>query len=484
MKVTIKAEDLLWYAKDDCLGQWLCMYGDKHFELLKQLRFESHLLHKHQIKSIQTLLDERKVPYTKNLRLNVNNDLDTALLLTQIHVDVTLFDPSYEVTIKYLGMSQMISSFVNNTKPYTKLDDKLIAVFSYNTMECLGLLKYILEKIDHQKRIEFITFIDSSNKIHSIYNNTKDCGVMLANASSWYEELTTYGHEWDINQPHPPKICMMPNMSIQYNDEYQLIREQCAWRWKELSLLYYIGLNTRKMLHQSQVYTLSHPQLFELIPAGKNVDTQKIMLSKMFEPIVKVQLNFRDDLSCSKFVYFDVETTMQENKTVVNVVGLVYQSRDNFQWKYMEWHSTDDNYCIHEAAVWMAANVPDHTVVHYTAADLIAIPESMKKLDLHQTVTSQYTSSQLLQALNLNNFKLKTIYKNICARVGMKHLYDRCYIKNGLQAMKALEVWIETPDICDTWLEDVIEYNRVDCLALLMLHQYILDTWDWPRFLY
>ena len=467
MKNPTKVDDLLWYVRDDCLGQYLHTYQPS---VLQSLTSDSF--------TIQSSLDKLKVCYTKHYRFNFIDDLP--ILQRMLLLDATVYDNDFELDLKCLGYSQHIRHFAPDS-PYLAQDDQLVAIINlpHSDFSCYSMVKYILQQMDTNKLIKYVLYQDNNNQLHEIYFNTKDMCRLLQQSQVWLDQLVTDGKDWSIFLVYPPKVCMMPNMTKQFEDNHQIIRQECAWRWKELSLLYFIGDKTRQKLHDSDVYTLNHPKLFQYLPSSSTALIQKIMLSKMFDPIQTKLLNFRDVLSCSKFVYFDVETTLQNKQLLVNVVGLVYQCPDSFQWKYKEWHSTDDNYCIHEAKVWMETHVPDHTVVHYTSADLVAIPDSMKKLDLYSTVTSSYAESVELQALNINNFKLKTVYKNICTRVSMKHLYDGCIIKNGLQAMKALDVWKDTPDICESWLTDVIEYNRVDCLALLMLHQYILDAWDW-----
>ena len=115
-------------------------------------------------------------------------------------------------------------------------------------------------------------------------------------------------------------------------------------------------------------------------------------------------------------------------------------------------------------------------MVHYTAADLPAIPTGVPTLDLFDVFKTQYLQDTHLQALHINNFRLKTLYKNMCKRLSLPNLYDVCQVKNGMEAWIELEKYVHESN--HQALDDVVQYNEVDCVALACLHLYMTQTWD------
>ena len=303
---------------------------------------------------------------------------------------------------------------------------------------------------------------------------------------------------------------MMPNCNLP-PDEFSSIREQLAWRWKDISLLYYVGGKTRNRLQSQGIYTCDHPRLLTLLQDGYNAKNvhpiQTKMLPLLFTPVTRVTtINWTTTTKFDNFVYFDIENTLRrdtvegkgfEDAIVVNVVGMLLKlssidgpltrqrltklipqssSATIGDYTYVSFTSKDND-CVRQCHEWLRENVPHHTIVHYTSADCVAIPPTTNKLDLHPQVMKQFTTSSELQALHLSNFKLKTIYKQMMKRMGCQNLYDGCEIQNGLQCLYALEKWV-TPEGPEGVLENVLKYNRVDCIALLMLHQYLEQTFD------
>ena len=347
----------------------------------------------------------------------------------------------------------------------------------------------LLAKFEDTIKFE-IYHLDKKGKINEIWYHSKDYKRMLQQASEWVHLVKKEGSDWNIQSDYPPRICMMPNLGLKLSDQYTSRREQLAWKWKEISLLYFIGSVTRQKLHKSNVFTLEHPNLWKELELIYNFEKnqskrellqiQKLMVSNMFNEIVTEIPMFDDTILTNNYVYLDVETTMdvrKDNVTVCNLVGLLMKnSATGGKWEYHEFHSTQNDDCIKQVETFLQPYFCSHTIVHYTSADCIAIPAGMKTLDLYSIVTSQFLTSPPLQALHLHNFKLKVIYKNVCKRLGRDNKYDGLEIQNGLQALHALTEWKKTED--NTLLQSVIEYNKVDCVALLLLHQYLENKFD------
>ena len=318
-----------------------------------------------------------------------------------------------------------------------------------------------------------------TQKLTEPHINVEDAKKWIEKGTHWLEILRSEWRQWSLTELLPNNVFLMPNTTLPYVDQYTEKREKLAWQWKDIGLLYYIGASTRSKLHSYNIYTLNHPHLFralkEVITDVNILMVQKTMLDPMFLPIVPLSVPIKlaenvetnVETNVENYAYLDIETTKEH----VHVVGIVYTSSNGVD-EYVSFVSKDSS-SLQLSEKWMDENIPSHTIVHYTSADCIAIPQHYKRLDLYDVVREQFLKNANLQKLHLNSFKLKTIYKNLCVRLGTKNLYENCAIKNGLQAMHKLEKWIlPTVDLPES-IDDVIEYNKVDCIALKDLQKYL-----------
>jgi uncharacterized protein YprB with RNaseH-like and TPR domain len=321
-------------------------------------------------------------------------------------------------------------------------------------------------------------YIDNGNtKYKPLYISDKDTHQLTQQielAEKWLELVQNEGKNWSIDEEHPPHPYMMPNISVV--DQYSKIKEELAWKWKDVSLLFWIGSKFRETLNAKNIYTLTHPCILENLKDNPQFEVQKEMLKRMFEPISTVEVKWKESCKLPKLAFFDIETSFdQQNKVQVNLVGIFYKDA-NFEYKF-QYFVSKDNSCIEECSKWMKENIADYTIVHYTKADCVAIPSSFTTLDLYDVVRERYLEDEKLLSLHLNNFKLKSVYKNLCKKCGLDNLYDSCgEIKDGLAALKALTQWKESDE--SKIIEDVISYNKVDCIVLNVLWMYLEDEWD------
>lgn len=313
-------------------------------------------------------------------------------------------------------------------------------------------------------------FVDTHDVIED-FVNTDEVGDMIEKALGWLNLVEAEGPKWSLDAP--PHVKMMPNLGLPFPDEYSEDREKLAWKWKDVGLLYWVGPATRTDMHHKNIFTLNHPGVSSYLLTNKMHAVQQSMLQTMFLPVVPTSVRWASTDTYYPFVYLDIETTTQADETVCNIVGFLYKTPLGYEYKHFV---SKDSSSIASSTEWLLANFPERTIVHYTAADKPAVPTQMATLDLYDTVRKDYMSSDSLKALHLNNFKLKVLYKKLCERMQLPNLYDGCRVKNGLEAMYALERYVDLDE--RTKLDDVIKYNRVDCLALALLHQYLLGEFD------
>jgi len=414
------------------------------------------------------------------------------------HVDFQLgiCDALFDVTLHskmYSEYCRCISSCASIFAPYKIRKASIYVVLFDMEEKCkrnalyYQVKFYIIRQIIYEMYNELCTvaFVNVSSKNGSELHMQEISCWRERQVAPFVEECFTYfqllcneSQTWSLQGPKPSNHLLYPNLGLKETDQYSQYKEELAWRYKELSLLYFIGPVTRAALHEKGVYSLDHPDLHSYIFSGPNCIArtnleiqaiQKIMLTTMFRELVVCEAP-NPSQKLDEYVYLDIETSYKDDKSICNLVGLWYKD-ESTDWTYKYFLSRDES-CLLTAKTWIEEHIRDRTLVHYTSADSAAIPRSIKSLDLFDVVSKTYVTSSQLQSLNLHNFKLKTIYKQICKRWKTQNLYDNGTVKNGLDALHILNDYSKgLPN--DDDVQDVIAYNKVDVIALWTLHKYI-----------
>jgi uncharacterized protein YprB with RNaseH-like and TPR domain len=311
-----------------------------------------------------------------------------------------------------------------------------------------------------------------------IIYDTKMIKTIIQATQDWNELLySDIAASWSLEDEECPHPYMMPNLC---SGNYLKLKEELAWRWKDLSLLYFVGNKTRQQMFLQSIFTLDDPRCLTYLHRNSQsssslvYQTQQLMLQHMFQPVQLRLVQSKATTRYQQYVYLDIENTVDSNnKPIVNLVGIFYLLEGKFQYKSFTSKNQD---CLTESSLFLQQHLPNHTIVHYTAADCVAIPPSHQRLDLFDVIKAQYLQDTELQSLHLHNFKLKTIYKQLCCKYKFRNLYHSLQVSNGLQALLYLQRWIEDDD--EQPLEDVVRYNEVDCIALACLHMCLQQEWD------
>ena len=441
----IRASDLQNFINHDALKDWLLLYYDPTAE-------------RNQHPS------------------NVANVVEWHSAPTELAYNVELCDDKYSVIVDIVGPTNLIKEKFGCTDSIP--NNRLGCVFrtsTYNS-DYVKLRAFMARMLLPQTEVVLcqLTNADGKEELRGCWFHQQSMQDLFSKAVQWYHLVRNEGQQWSIDDDYPPNVFMMPNCCAK-PDVFSGVRERLAWRWADISLLYYVGAKTRERLHERGIYTLHHPKLIESLPSHPQKGIQMRMLSNMLQPIDAIDMEVvatSDD--AKQYVYFDIENTLDEhNQILVNVVGLIYFVDGVY--KYVSFVSDNDS-CIAAAAHWLRTHVPNHTIVHYTAADCAGIPAGWTNtLDLYDVVRKQYFTSESLHALHLNSFKLKTIYEKLCVRLNLPNLYSSCDIKNGLICMQQMECWKQSNEEADESeiMQEVLRYNRVDCIALVLLHRYL-----------
>ena len=477
------------FVSDNCLSDWLKLYAPEQADKIIPIKVPSK-----PNENWQKLKREWVVKINESYQLVYSDQLVSCRLPCKI---------DKPTLIKYFGEQSVFTQIAAT--------DQIVIV---NTKQD------IYDKWTLFKAQFFLTVLPSNTSV--VIVNNKSCykyhaypktvqtfQTVLKGGIEWLQLLRTQeAQEWNLITTNSPPDCkLLPNLTVQ--DEFTEVKQKLAWKWKDVGLLYWVGAKCRQYLHSNGIYSLTDPDLFLCLAShsyfNSQLELQKVMVKNMFDPVVPRELRFEPTNKYQKFVYLDIENSIDEQtfEANVNLVGLLYFDQTLNGWKYQSFISKISSpggvvkNCIVQTQDWFKANIPsDYTVVHYTPADLVGIPPGYKTLDVFPILRDQYATSEYLQSLHLNNFKLKTVYNKLVEMFGLKNLYDNCSVKNGLQALDVLQKWCKTEDclyelqgdsdeedltaiLCpDQMMDAVIQYNYVDCLALLMAHMFVENCWD------
>ena len=373
---------------------------------------------------------------------------------------------------------------------FGKYDPSKTRYMQLRMMCCEYAIKQTLHVDIHDMHCDHINIVFYNIDKHMtriLYRwSEEECMKLYDECSQWISTLQHEGASWDIlHSSYPPDVRLFPNTSVA-PDQYSVLRSEVSWRWKDLSLLWYVGGVTKEKLHNMGIYQCDDARLPQALwDMSRNAGVTSIqcdMLQRMFHPVVPMDCSFLDETDeWKQRIYIDVETTIdtETDQTQCNVIGIWYntsvlQSQSpTIGWEYRYFASTDGS-CVQSFHTWCKTMLPPTCIfVHYTAADIIAIPPGRHTRDLFDDVPSRYLSDEYpqIRELHINNFKLKTLYKAICTRLHVVNEYDHCKCKDGLQALGTLQQWKDTH--VEEYLQEVLLYNKVDVKALYILDKYL-----------
>jgi hypothetical protein len=331
--------------------------------------------------------------------------------------------------------------------------------------------KDYLYNVQGFKTVSFVHICKEHTSMFTLWKPSS-VALLIEECKIWLTSVTYYKDTWTSDPPSNPFL--FPNLALRIEDEYTSIREKLAWNCKEVSLLYFIGVATRKILHNKKIYSLDHPGLLTVLStipyiSAEILAVQTKMLSNMFKEMMVEVPCWVSNVGYQNFqnyVYVDIETSLDGANTIINLIGVVFYN--GLKWIYQSFVSRDSS-CRNQFQTF-AEDHREKTFVHFTAADKVIFNETHKTLDLHQGIHNEYLGKEHMQQLCLHNFRLKTIYKQICKRCNFINLYEDCKIKGGLQALEECNAYrLGDPNAC---MISVIRYNRVDCIALAAFHMY------------
>ena len=191
------------------------------------------------------------------------------------------------VDIKFSSLTLLANGNINNSE--SKVTYK-VQVFLYN--QALGRLQgftpnsaYILGRSTKQTIQKNTIYTNALERLGTIslnepYAKDKLIQDITHDAISWVRNVRRNGSKWNVF-PKPSVPELYPNMTNTNDGPYQVAKKEIAQKTEELTLIWQIGLESRKRAHQKGVKKWTDPKLtpefLEINPSKKFSTLQSIL---------------------------------------------------------------------------------------------------------------------------------------------------------------------------------------------------------------
>ncbi len=366
------------------------------------------------------------------------------------------------------------------------------------------------------------------------YNKNDE--INLKNASEWLLNVNNNWNKMTLNPINDDNL--YPNMKNTYDGKYKKIKSIIAEENKEITMLYYCGIQHRKNAFKNGIKTYDNVNLttdilgFNEKSSIGNILTKMLILNKSDENILLTKdnnyMNWQQQVKYEFFVDFEtrydfiteknslymigvgyIDNTnddtnnkntfiynsfvIKHNNSNINSISDINDNANNNANNYLDNKNITNNFCENEheliknfTAFISNINNCDHEhtrLYHWSCFESV----TLKSKSIEHNVAMQY---------NLNWFDLLNVFKDKnnpiiiknCHSFGLKKVIEKLnkykYINLNwndlddglLSSFIASDIYNGKTDANKMF--EIIEYNYVDCYALYVLLNFIRDYID------
>ena len=382
------ARDVKNYMNDDCILDWLNMYGENEYtkynkdvtndfneyltkknkdyvfdimELIKLNFIENDIIkiadinEKYSVDKFQETFNQMKLgkPIIINGLLHNNNENiygipDLIVRVDYLNIIMSMLGHDYyeqnnETNIQY--DYRIIE--INNVK--LKLKDDRTIVNNNNIKSHKGgivimneIMKNILGYVPNN------IFIAGANKqigIIDVVDYDRDIVHKSFEAIKWLKDLKMYGKNWDIYNPHRREL--YPNMCNKDNDyPWHQIKKNIAYKIGEITLLPNCGVKEREKCHTSGVYKWEQvfPELIDFKGNRAEILNNVITVNTSNDNGTEIIFNPKNAKIVKKnkvtrfFIDFETISNLEDinddGKTFIYMIGCGYINKKDKEWVF------------------------------------------------------------------------------------------------------------------------------------------------------
>lgn len=505
------------FYKDFIIKEWN-EYKSNFFNFLKNKANINIDIQEH------TSIEETKkfVEEGKPLILGAKLLYDDMIVHTDILIDVQLFSscfpkiknyPLHSIKNKYIIINLSFSSLNLKSDLKECLDEgyipyKKCLLFSFS--QCFSRYfgyepeKFIIGKEYYYKK----TQLSKDEFISHVITNEKTT-LKFIRAYNWINVIRTQWKTLTINDK-PSRKELYPNMNIK-DSEWENEKLRLANRIKEITLVWNISYEERCLFHQKNIFCWDDPKLLSELKESKKKSIQERMIhmNKCDEIIVYPRKNVTNALrevlkeTETNNIFFDVESflTIDEkvdffnggedkyDNPVLAIIGFYYK-KDFYDYTIQNLKIESEKNIVKSFSekLWNIYNDYGRiNIFHWGHAESKYMDYIHKK---HPDIEfPEYILVDLLDHFRLEPIIVKGVFKFGIKSIG-KALYKNGLIEttwkeendNGLDAM------IKFKEICKKdkkiplkrylEIQNIIEYNRIDCKVLQEIYFVLKKNYD------
>lgn len=321
-------------------------------------------------------------------------------------------------------------------------------------------------------------------------------------AVEWIRDIRRYGHSWNFDTLPLPRKELYPNMSNLNDSPWRNVKLQISDKIKEITGLWMCGMKNRSLAHSREVYGWDQE--------GCTMDVLGIKNEKIRMTITKmVDVNMSPDINIlptiirnnpmgwkrkkSLELYVDFETCVVNDSTefprvttytILSLIGVGHYDK-NGEWVYQSFR-VDDLTKRHAKIIVNAFNayvdklklqykVKKPLLVHYSKAEPCIWSNNSDRSYQWFDLLSLLKDEPVVVKGALS-YSLKDIAKSMYNLGFINTIWDE-YVLNGGDAMILLkDTYKSNPEEVKTTLNNVINYNEVDCKVLGEIITYLRNN--------
>jgi hypothetical protein len=312
------------------------------------------------------------------------------------------------------------------------------------------------------------------------YDNYDSKYIQLVDdAIKWVKYMRTDGHNWSL-LPKPSNEYLYPNMKN--HDDYYRIKKELDKNINELTSVWMVSYNKRKIAHKKKVYSWKDRRC-----NSKLLEFKKGKTSKLLDKMLNINRQSVKIIDCPKLklpldgVYIDFETinSIGDNNEYIYMIGIYYKINDKYEYKCFYMEDYDDEYNnMNRFFDFIDNNITSNiNYIHWTHAE----PSMYKRFCERYNYTRNINFYDLHKLFIDNNivikgalnFSLKTVANCLYNYGKIQTNWDDSKYSNGLDSMfGAIEYYKDTTT--KNIINEIIKYNRVDCVVMKEIVDYLI----------
>lgn len=358
---------------------------------------------------------------------------------------------------------------------------------------------YLLSRFlsNYQNSVTKSYFIINNNNNLKLYENNpnKDIITEIEKGIEWHKNLILFGNNW-----HPyTKKELYPNLNNKEDYPWRTIKESIAQKINDITLIWNCTQEHKNNAFKNEIFSTKDPKLNssilgisgkKAVIVDKIIDINRQNIIEYSPRRFKKYENLNILQTDSPQFIVDFETTTLNNNIIIAIIGCITIINNNYEFKTFISPTYDlENEEFNIVMEWIdyMNNKTDNIIIHHWGnAEQSIFKSIVNRYEIDYSIIRNITWNDLCKNLKDEKFVIKGVYSYGLKDIS-KGLYNLGYIKHtwcdndidGKTTLLYLKNEIEKESNLNKNLkytkiiQDIIYYNKIDCLVLYDIIQFI-----------